>query len=170
MLFNLIGFNISWFGLVFLGKTFIPFALFWLGLHLYFCKKPLAEFKLILSITLIGTLVDSTLLFLDVLQFHDRMIIPFWLITLWATFAATIAHSLKFLANSKILQFTIGFIFPPLSYIGGASLSAVEFGYNLLVTYFILASIWGGLIVLFFSLKERFYFQEIQETQEAAND
>jgi hypothetical protein len=170
MLFNLIGFNISWFGLVLLGKIFIPFALFWLGLHLYFCKKPLAEFKLILSITLIGTLVDSTLLFLDVLQFHDRMIIPFWLITLWATFAATIAHSLKFLANSKILQFTIGFIFPPLSYIGGASLSAVEFGYNLLVTYFILASIWGGLIVLFFSLKERFYFQEIQETQEAAND
>jgi hypothetical protein len=167
MLFNLIGFNISWFGLVLLGQSFIPFALFWLGLHLYFCKKPLVEFKLILSITIIGTLIDSTLLFLDVLQFHDRMIIPFWLITLWAVFAATIAHSLKFLANSKRLQFTIGLIFPPLSYIGGASLSAVEFGYNLLATYFILGFIWSILIVLFFSLKERFYYQEIQE---AAND
>jgi hypothetical protein len=170
MLFNLIGFNISWFGLVLLGQIFIPFALFCVGLHLYFCEKPLAEFKLILSVTFIGILVDSTLLSLDVLQFHDRMIIPLWLITLWATFAATIAHSLNFLANSKILQFSIGFIFPPLSYIGGASLSAVEFGYNLLVTYFILASIWGVLIVLFFSLKERFYSQEIQGIQEVAND
>jgi hypothetical protein len=161
MLFNLIGFNLSWFGLVLLGQVFIPFALFWLGLHLYFCKKPLAEFKLILSITIIGTLVDSTLLFLDVLQFNDRVVIPFWLITLWAVFAATIAHSLKFLANSKILQFTVGFIFPPLSYIGGASLSAVEFGYSLLVTYFILASIWGVLMLLFFLLKGRFYYQDI---------
>ena len=167
MLFNLIGFNISLFGLVLLGQSFIPFALFWLGLHLYFCKSSLAEFKLILLVTFIGTLVDSILLFADVLVFTDSLIIPFWLITLWACFAATIAHSLKFLASSKKLQFIIGFIFPPLSYIGGASLSAVKFGYDLLVTYFIFASIWGVLIVLFFSLKERFYSQDIQE---AAND
>ena len=162
MLFNLIGFNISWFGLVLLGQSFIPFALFWLGLHLYFCKSSQAEFKLILSITIVGTLVDSILLSLDVLVFSERLIIPFWLITLWAAFAATIAHSLKFLAKSKKLQFIIGFIFPPLSYIGGASLSAVEFGYNLLVTYLILASIWAVLLVLFFYLKERFYSQEVQ--------
>jgi hypothetical protein len=161
MLFNLIGFNISWFGLVILGQSYIPFALFWLGLHLFFCKNPLAEFKLILSITFIGTLVDSTLLFLDILLFTERLIIPFWLITLWAAFSATIAHGLKFLAHSKVLQFTTGFIFPPLSYIFGASLSVVDFGYNLLVTYFVLASIWGGLMVLFFFLKERFYYQEI---------
>ena len=161
MLLNLIGFNISWFGLVLLGKIFIPFALCWLGLHIYFCKNPLAEVKLIISVTIMGTMVDSILLFADVLVFTEKLIIPFWLITLWASFAATIGHSLKFLAHSKTLQFIIGFIFPPLSYIGGASLSAVEFGYNLWVTYFIFASIWAVLIMLFFSLKERFYSQEI---------
>lgn len=161
MLFNLIGFNISWFGLVLLGKSFIPFVLFWIGLHLYFCKKPTAEFKLIISITIIGILVDSILLFSDVLLFDERLIIPLWLITLWAAFAATITHSLTFLAHSKILQCVIGFIFAPLSYIGGASLSAVEFGYSPLVTYFVLAFIWAGLMVLFFTIKEKFYFQEV---------
>lgn len=159
MLFNLIGFNISWFGLVLLGNSFIPLVLFWIGLHLYFCKNRLAEFKLIMSVTIIGILVDSILLSLDILLFNERLFIPLWLIMLWAAFAATIAHSLNILAYSKTVQFTIGYIFPPLSYLGGASFSAVEFGHNMLVTYFILASIWGGLMVLFFYLKERFYFQ-----------
>jgi hypothetical protein len=161
MLFNFIGFNISWFGLVLLGNSFIPFSLLWIGIHLYLCKQSLAEFKLIISVVFIGTMVDSVLLFFDVLLFNQQLIIPFWLITLWAVFAATITHSLHFLANSKILQFTIGYIFPPLSYIGGASLSAVELGHGVLVSYFILASIWSVLMVLFFTLKDRFYHQEI---------
>lgn len=159
MLFNIIGFNISWFGLVLLGSSFIPFTLCWICLHCYRCKYPLAELKLIISITLIGTLVDSALIFLDVLIFNEQLIIPLWFITLWAAFASTIAHSLHFLSRSKALQFTIGYIFPPLSYIGGASLSSVEFGYDVLITYFILASIWGVLMMFFFYLKEKFYYQ-----------
>lgn len=164
MLLNLIGFNISWFGLVLLGNIFIVFSLGWLGLHLYLCKHPLAELKLIISVTFIGTLVDSVLLFYDVLLFNQQLMIPLWLITLWAVFATTIAHSLHFLSHSKKLQFIIGYIFAPLSYIGGASLSAVVLGHSVLITYFILASIWGVLMMLFFYLKEIFY------SQETAND
>lgn len=160
MLFNFIGFNISWFGLVLLGNSFIPFSLLWIGIHLFLCKQSLAEFKLIISVVVIGTLVDSVLSFYDVFLFNEQLIIPLWLITLWAVFAATIAHSLNFLSYSKTLQFTIGYIFPPLSYIGGSSLLAVEFGHTVLVTYFILASIWSVLIMLFFTLKDRFYYQE----------
>lgn len=160
MLLNILGFNCAWFGLILLGNNFIPFALFWLALHIYRCKKPLAEFKLILSITMIGVLVDSTLLFFDVLVFNEHLLIPFWLIMLWAAFAATIAHSLNILAWSKTLQFCIGFIFPPLSYLAGSSLSYVEFGYSLVTTYFIFAFIWSGLMMLFFHLKKLFYSQE----------
>jgi hypothetical protein len=164
MLFNFIGFNISWFGLVLLGNSFIPFTILWIGVHLYLCKHSWAEFKLIISIAFIGTLVDSTLLFLGILQFNEQLIIPFWLITLWAVFAATIAHSLNFLSRSKTLQFTIGYVFPPLSYIGGSSLSAVELGYTVLVSYLILASIWSILMMFLFALKDKFY------SQEGAND
>jgi hypothetical protein len=164
MLLNLIGFNISWFGLILLGNTFIPFTLFWIGIHIYCCKQWLNELKLIISVTLIGIFVDSTLSFFDVLLFSEQLLttlglIPLWLITLWAAFASTIAHSLQFLAPSKILQFTMGFIFPPLSYIGGYSLLPINFGHDLLMTYFILAPIWGVLMVLFFYLKEKAYAQ-----------
>lgn len=157
MLLNIIGFNISWFGLVLIGKPFIPVVFLWLGLHLCFCKTPLAEFKLIILITFIGTLVDSTLLYFDVLVFNDDLIIPFWFIMLWAAFAATIAHSLNFLAQSQLLQFCIGYLFPPLSYFAGVSLTSIEFGYNPIISYFIIAPIWGGLLVLFFHLKTKFY-------------
>lgn len=160
MLLNIIGFNISWFGLVLIGNHFIPFVLCWLVFHIYFSKKSLAECKLILSVTTIGILVDSTLLFFDVLLFNEHWLIPFWLIMLWAAFAATIAHSLNILAWSKTLQFCIGFIFPPLSYLAGSSLSSVEFGYSLVTTYFIFAFIWAGLMMLFFYLKKIFYSQE----------
>ena len=157
MLFNLLGFNLSWLGLIFFGNAFIPFTLFWLGLHLYWCKQIKPEAKLILVIVLIGTLVDTTLHSAKVLIFPQDHFIPLWLIALWASFAATIAHSLQLLKSSALLQALVGFVFPPLSYIGGASLSSVELGYSHFKTYLILALIWSFLMVVFFKIKENFY-------------
>jgi len=157
MLLNILGFNLSWFGLILLGNLFIPVSLFWLGLHIYRCKQPKAEIKLIISIVLIGTLVDTALLSADILIFSNQYFIPLWLITLWSSFATTIAHSLNFLENSKVRQSLIGFFFPPLSYIGGASFTSVGFGYNKVETFLILGSIWSILMVLFFYLSNIFY-------------
>lgn len=159
MLFNLLGFNLSWFGLILLGNLFIPLSLLWLWLHLSMCKYAQAEVKLISSVTLIGVLVDTILHSTGILIFPNQYFIPLWLITLWAAFAATIAHSLQFLKHSKLLQALIGSIFPPLSYLAGASLSIVDLGYGQLVTYFILAPIWSVLMIIFFQLKDIFYEQ-----------
>ncbi len=159
MLINLLGFNLSWFGLILSGNSFIPLSLFWLGLHLYWCNDLKAEVKLILVIVIIGIVVDTALSSAGVLIFKEQQFIPLWLITLWAAFAATIAHSLQFLSRLTLLQVLVGIIFPPLSYLGGASLSAVELGYSQVMTYLILALIWSVLLVLFFNLKEFFYGQ-----------
>lgn len=159
MLLNLIGFNISWFGLILLGNSFMPLSLLWLWYHLYRCEELKAELKLILSITLIGIMVDNTLLFVNVLIFFNYDLIPLWLITLWASFAATIAHSLKFLEHSIALQALTGFLFPPLSYIAATNISLVTLGYSQLQTFFILGPIWAVLMVLFFYLKDTFYKQ-----------
>jgi hypothetical protein len=160
MLLNIIGFNISWFGLILLEERFIPVVILWIGLHFYYCKQPMAEFKLILSVTIIGIAIDSLLLFLDVFQFSNHLIIPLWLMMLWIAFAATIAHSLQFLSRCTLLQFVIGFIFPPLSYIAGESLSSMTFGFELFITYLVLAVIWSILMMLFFKLQKKFYKQE----------
>lgn len=160
MLFNIIGFNISWFGLILLEAHFIPIVLLWLGVHFYFCKQKSAEVKLVLSVAIIGIFIDFSLSFFGAFHFKDTLFIPLWLMMLWIAFAATIAHSLKFLARSTLLQLIVGFVFPPLSYIAGASLTSMTFGFELFITYFILAVIWSILMVLFFRLKKTFYFQE----------
>ena len=160
MLLNIIGFNIAWFGLVLVGNPFILVTLLLLALHLYYCKQRLAECKLILAVAVIGILTDSTLLALHVFHFNGQAVIPFWLMMLWVAFAATIAHSLHFLSRSKSYQLGIGFLFPPLSYIGGSSLTDLSLGYGLIQTYLILALIWSVLMMLFFHLKKVFYAQE----------
>lgn len=159
MLVNFIGFNISWFGLVLFGELFIPFTFFWLCVHLYDSKYPKVECKLIITITVIGILIDTALQSVNFFIFDQSAFIPMWLVTLWAAFAATLTKILKFLDKSKLLQAVIGFIFPPLSYLGGAQLASVEFGQSLLITYFVLGSIWSVLMMLFFYLKTLFYRQ-----------
>lgn len=160
MLFNLIAFNCSWLGLVLFGNVAIPFVLLWLFIHVYLSKNYLAELKLILSVTVIGVCLDSLLTSFGVFTFSDSLLLPFWLIVLWSAFAGTIAHSLNFLTANKRLQFVIGFIFPPFSYLAGASLSKVELGYQTLTTYFILAPLWGCLFIVIYLLKNAFYFEE----------
>jgi len=157
MLLNIIGFNIAWFGLILLENRFIPVVLLWIALHLYFCKQRVSEIKLIVSVSIIGITIDSILLFFDVFQFKDQLVIPLWLMMLWVAFAATMAHSLQFLSRSKILQLIVGSIFPPLSYIAGESLTSMTFRFEVFTTYLILAAIWSILMVLFFQLKRTFY-------------
>ena len=155
MLINIIGFNLSWFGLVLLGNDFIPVTLCWLIYHVYQGqssgnKQWRTEIVLISFVTATGILVDSVLTLSGIFQFPEHHIIPLWLVMLWASFAATIAHSLQFLAKSKRLQLLIGFVFPPLSYLAGASFLAVELPYGPNITYFVLAPIWSILMLLFF--------------------
>ena len=150
MLVNLIGFNVSWLGLVLLGNSFIPVTLTWLVFHLYLSKHWRDEAAIICLVTATGIIVDSTLTFLSVFTFPEHIFMPLWLVTLWAALGATIFNSLKFMQSSKLLQFSIGFIFPAFSYITGASLSAVVLPYGNFTTYFILAPIWALLLMLFY--------------------
>ena len=155
MLINILGFNLSWFGLIYWGNNFIPFAFILIVAHLFFQSKSAKELIFILLISAIGISVDSILQQLNVFIFPNADHIPFWLMILWASFAATICHSLYFLASSKLLQLVVGGLISPMSYIAGYKFMAVDFGYSILITYSILALIWGGLFILFFYIKTK---------------
>jgi hypothetical protein len=163
MFINLIGFNISWFGLVYWGNDFIPIAFILLIAHLFFQSKNYKELILILLISVIGIGVDSFLQKINIFIFPETSHIPFWLMMLWACFAATVCHSLRFLASSKYLQAIIGGIFSPLSYLAGQQFLAVDFGYSTLETYLILSVLWAGLFVLFFHLKSMIIKVEVND-------
>ncbi|XQW83389.1 DUF2878 domain-containing protein [Thalassotalea piscium] len=156
MLLNIIGFYISWFGLVLLGNSFIPIALLLLCIHLYYLSDVSDETLLILCITFIGIVVDSLLQLFNVFSFSGSHI-PFWLMVLWASFAATISHSLKVLASSRRFQFLVGGIVAPLSYLAGYKLKVIDFNQSLFVTYIVLGIIWANLFVLFFYLQSIIY-------------
>lgn len=157
MIFNAIGFNLAWFGLVYFGNAFIPIGLLFLLVHFYinFTRKITDELRLMIIITVIGISVDSLLQQLSFFSFAQQSHLPYWLMMLWACFSATICHSLRFLAGSKILQLFVGGLFAPLSYIAGQKMAAVDFGQSLLSTYVTLSLLWALLFVLFFSLKNR---------------
>lgn len=155
LIFNAVGFNLAWFGLVYWGNAFIPISLLLLLAHFYFNSQVKGELLLMVIITFFGILVDSLLQQFTFFIFAEHSHLPFWLITLWACFSATICHSLHFLAGSKVLQLLVGGLFAPLSYIAGQKMAAVEFGQSLLLTYVTLSLLWGLLFVLFFMLKNR---------------
>jgi hypothetical protein len=156
---NLVGFNLTWLGLILFGNNFIPIALVILMLHLYYQAEK-NELKLIFIVVAIGVLLDSTLLYSGIFIFPSTQHIPLWLIVLWCCFAATIRHSLGFLSQSKILQLLAGGVVAPLSYLAGAKFSAVYLTSSLGISYLLLACIWGPLMVLIFLINDGLCIEE----------
>ncbi len=158
---NLIGFNVSWFGLVYWGNAFIPISLSLLLIHLYYFGHKKHELRLVLLITLLGVLVDSLLQYFTVFVFEHNTHIPLWLITLWACFAATICHSLNFLSRHKALQLLVGGLLAPLSYIAGYKLNVVNFTFSISMTYLILSIVWAVLFICFYAIKDTLVIKEV---------
>ncbi|GHE81432.1 DUF2878 domain-containing protein [Thalassotalea profundi] len=160
MILNIVGLNIIWFGLVLLGDSFIPLALIALYFHITIISKVKNEIWLIVCISVVGIICDSLLQFFQLFIFESNHHLPFWLMTLWPCFAATICHSLKVLTLSKLYQMLVGALFAPLSYLAGYKLNVIDFGQSLLVTYIVLSVVWAGLFLLFFYLKANFTQEE----------
>ena len=151
-LWSLAVFNLAWFGLVFIGDLFIPIAVILLGAQLWYFKSTKNEILLICLVATLGIWLDFALVYSGVFIFPGTDGIPFWLIILWIFFASTIRHSLAFLTNSKLLQFFVGAISAPLSYLAGAKLAVVDLGLSVGSSYLLLACFWGPLMVLIFAL------------------
>ncbi|SEL76663.1 Protein of unknown function [Colwellia chukchiensis] len=151
-LWNLICFNLAWFGLVFIGNLFIPIAILLLGLQLFVSRVQKSEWLLIFIIASMGILMDLGLVYSGMFIFPNTHYLPYWLIVLWFCFASTIRQSLAFLAKSVGLQFMVAALFAPLSYLVGAKAGVVTFGPSLATSYLILSALWGPMMVAFFAL------------------
>lgn len=173
MLLNIIGFQIIWFGLIFLGTPFVLPAIALIAAHFVYHKQQLAvDLCLMSSCILIGLMLDSLLMHLNVMSFeqHSAMIIPVWLIVLWAAFGLTLNHSLKYFRRHKALTVLAGGIFGALSYMAGERFGAVQLLPEMSSSFITFALIWAP---LFFALTrlstylERYYKE--QESEQNAN-
>lgn len=151
MLLNSMLFNIAWFGCVVLGDKFGVVVLIWAAIHLYHQSSFKSEFFLVVIVTLLGCFIDSTLMHFSVLAFNsDSHVIPFWLMMIWLAFSLTINGCLKPLQSSIPLQWFIGVIFPPLSYISGSALGDVSFNFPVSYTFAIFSILWCCLLPMLF--------------------
>lgn len=156
MWFNLLLFKVSWFGLVIFQNSFVAISLFLLGIHFLITADHKKELLAVITIASIGIAVDYILAYSGVFVFSNTSFIPFWLICLWLIFATTIANTLAFLSEKPLYQMLVGGTFAPLSYLAGAQMGSVSFGYSTTETYLILAAIWAPLLAAFFLINSKF--------------
>ena len=153
MLKNLINaglFQLGWFACVLGGNSL------WLLLaggallaHLLWISRSLAQVRLIAVVCVLGSTVDSLLLNAGVFAFKQPgVLIPFWLVLLWALLAITLNHCLAWTAKPLWRAFLLGAIGGPLSYYAGQRLGAVQFPMGLWPTLLGLSLLWAGLFPL----------------------
>ncbi|MDO6568095.1 DUF2878 domain-containing protein [Alteromonas sp. 1_MG-2023] len=160
-LLNFFWFQGIWWLVVLYQSTFITLCVVMclLGAWIVFSPIRKSDFKIMVSVLLLGTLVDSLLMITGVFGFETgawlrgsatHLVIPIWLMFLWAALGGSIQHSLSAFANRPWLAAIGGAIFAPVSYFGGEAFGAVTFGYSSTITFIILAIVWAFVFPLCF--------------------
>lgn len=127
-------------------------------LHLLLTKNRLAELQLILAASTTGFMVDSVLIALGIFSPVNHWAIlgpmPAWLLALWALFATTLNHSLRWLARHTVLQASAGLVFAPLAYYAGYKLEALTFTTNepLYTNFIVIGVCWMIVVPLLYRL------------------
>ncbi len=103
-------FQIGWLACVLGGNSlWLLLALAVLVIHLRWISSWAEEGRLILSVVIVGTAVDSVLRGLGVFEFQDLSpLIPLWLMLLWALLATTLRHCLAWSARPWWLASMLG--------------------------------------------------------------
>ena len=131
-------------------------ALAALVIHLRWISSWAAEGRLMLSVVIVGTAVDSVLRYLDVFRFEDAApLIPLWLMLLWALLATTLRHCLAWSARPWWLASALGAVGGALSYYGGGRLAGVQFPYGEVPTLMVIGVLWAGLFPLLHVMARR---------------
>jgi len=111
------GRGLWWPGLIVLAA----FALLQLGLGPW--RR--ADACLLVGVSLLGFVLDSTFVQLGLMQFQAPVpwpgFAPVWMVALWTSFALTLNHSLAFLHGRPVLAAVLGAIGAPAAYWAAAS-------------------------------------------------
>jgi len=154
---NAVLFQIGWLTCVLGGNSlWLLVALAVLVIHLWWISSWAAEGRLMLSVVIVGTAVDSVLRALGVFEFQDLSpLIPLWLMLLWALLATTLHHCLAWSARPWWLASSLGAVGGALSYYAGGRLAGVQFPYGELPTLIGIGLLWALLFPLLHVMARR---------------
>ena len=150
-------FQLGWFACVLGGNSlWLLLALAVLVIHLSWISSWAEEGRLVLSVVLLGTAIDSTLRWSGVFRFEDLApLIPLWLMLLWALLATTLRHCLHWSASPWWLASLLGAVGGSLSYYAGGQLAGVHFPYGQVPTLLGIGLLWALLFPLLHLMARR---------------
>ncbi|WP_027612229.1 DUF2878 domain-containing protein [Pseudomonas sp. URIL14HWK12:I6] len=156
-LINAVLFQVGWLACVIGGDSlWLLLALAVLVIHLGWISSWAEEGRLILSVVLVGTAVDSLLRAAGVFEFQDLSpLIPLWLMLLWALLATTLRHCLQWSARPWWLTSVLGAVGGAVSYYGGGRLAGVQFPYGEVPTLIGIGLLWALLFPLLHFMARR---------------
>lgn len=100
------------------------------GIHFTRSSNRGRDLKLLLSVTVVGGLVDSGLASQNVYAFHSSgpwgSALPLWMWGLWANYSMTLFGALGWMRSRLFFAGVLGAVFGPLTYRGAVSLGALE--------------------------------------------
>lgn len=170
-----LGVFLSWLlnsGLFYLGWVLtIKFILedkFWQGpvinlaiiaLHVARVPNKLLETALIACFCLLGTIVDTSLAYFDIIHYEGRYeccpwLAPAWITSLWALFATSINHSLSWVGKSLWISILVGAVGGTFSYMTAIQVGAAHFLVPTWVGIAILVAIWAVVMPFCFVLND----------------
>jgi hypothetical protein len=155
--------QLGWFACVLSAAHGMP----WMGvattamlvaIHLARVERPLTEFKLLVSVVAMGAIWESVPVLSGLLAYPNGILLPgaapYWILALWALFAAQFNTTFGWLKHRVLLASVLGAIAGPMSFRAGAALGAVRFVHPLPATI-VLAIGWAILMPLLILLSRR---------------
>ena len=107
--------------------------------------------QIVLSISILGYLFDTILVFFEIYNFQTSLyigVLPIWMIVLWPSFAILFDEILMFLSKYKIIAVILSSILGPLTYFAGSPLGLININ-NLFLFFALMIFFWAILMIFY---------------------
>ena len=107
--------------------------------------------QIVLSISILGYLFDTILVFFEIYNFQTSLyigVLPIWMIVLWPSFAILFDEILMFLSKYKIIAVILSSALGPLTYFAGSPLGLINI--NNLFLFFVLMVFFWAILMIFY--------------------
>ena len=156
IIFNIIGFKITWISCV-MGEVYLNS---WLGvlvgstylfIFFYFEKNKFLALKIVLFFSLVGYSFDSIMSYLGLYRLESSLFflyLPVWFLVLWPAFSTLFVNTFIFLKKKLLLSIVFGALLGPMSYYVGVTLGLVSVE-NFYATFLPISVFWSLLILVY---------------------
>ena len=107
--------------------------------------------QIVLSISIIGYLFDTILVYYEIYNFQTSLyigVLPIWMIVLWPSFAILFDEILIFLSKFKVIAVIMSGILGPLTYFAGSPLGLININ-NLFLFFIFMIAFWSTLMIFY---------------------